>query len=204
MKRIVTVITTLVFLGACGQAPQAGKINTTSSNSRDGSNLSCTGDGCFQAKPQKAVAVISHRQIMPSFQGCLGLQSSQLSATTTTTYKDSLTTFSLEGNAKDISAPMMLSIMNVVSEMCLDLINVEKNMATGRKFFPGFTLGGATNTQTYNLDKTIQDLASSCWGRQISSAELAIINKDIANQKTVAAALYACTAVLSSAEAVKF
>lgn len=196
------------FLVNCGAGPQA---KSTSGSGGGGSGepiTECVDNNCFQAKPQKIEAVMTHRQIMPSFQKCLNLTDAQISAAAKTAFAESLNTFSLNGAAKDLSAPMMMALMTVSSEMCLSRINVEATMTTGRIYFPGFTLstgaGSVNNTQTYNLNKTIEDLAKSCWGRAIKPAELSLINKHIGGQRTRSAALYACSAVLSSTQAVRF
>jgi hypothetical protein len=200
MRKMNYICILSLFMISCGGAPKASKLSA----SGDAPIIECEDNNCFQAKKQKVLTVISHRQILPNFQRCLGLTNAQVSANTKTVYKDSLSTFSQEGQASDVSAPMMMAIMNFSSEICMDLIKVEKTKSSGRQFFPGYSIDGAATSETYNLNKTLQALSKSCWAREITPSEINLISKDIVNQKNTQAALYACTAVLSSAQAVKF
>lgn len=204
----------LILVGAgvvsCGAALQAER----SSNGGGGTGIECVDNNCFQAKPQRVESIMNHRQILPSLTKCLAINTASMDTATTTaynaakkTYTDSIPTFSLDGSVKDVSAPLMMSLMTLAGEMCNVRIEVERTQATGRLFFPGFNLqtsGANNNGEMINHDKTIQALTRSCWGRDATSAEVNLIKQKISSNSSRGAALYACTAVLSSIQAIRF
>lgn len=199
---LIAIVATVTF--SCGGAPQSA---TSSSGGGEPPVVECIDNNCFQAKPQKVESIMNHRQIIPSMQKCLALTSAQVSTAARAAFKEALPSFSLNGDAKDVSAPLMMSLLTVASEMCLSRIEVERTQNTGRLYFPGINLqtsGSNNNVQALNLNKTVQDLAKSCWGREITSAELNLITKNITGTSNRATALYACTAVLSSTQAIRF
>lgn len=209
MKLQYFILLFAILSTACGNQAAGRKISSLGSvdcvdSSCDGSGGGPTDGGTFAIRTQKVEGVISQRQLLPNFQKCLNLQASQISATSKAAYKESIPSLSLEGQAKDVSAPMLMAITKVASEMCLDLINVEKN-STNRKYFPGFTLGGSTaNTQSFSLSSTLNTLGNACWGRNLTSAEASIISTELGTRKDLAGALFACTAILSSAQAIRY
>jgi hypothetical protein len=161
----------------------------------------------FSLKAEKSVSVASKSQILISYARCLNLADDQIRPETIATYKESLSAFSLSGKADTITAPMMMSIVSVVGEICLDLINAEKNKSD-RFVLRGFNLGGTTNAQEYNLHYSIQSLATSCWSRSALEEEVNIIIKSLTDaglngKKNAAEALFLCTSVLSSSEAIR-
>ena len=191
----------VTLLAACGKGPVARE--TSRSGSIECVDSDCRSGDTFTVKPQKVEGIVNQRQLLPHFQKCLNLTNSQVSATTKTTYKEAIGSLSLDGNAADLSAPMLMSITKVASEMCRDLINAETS-SNSRTYFPGFTLGSFSNTQAFDLAKTLNTLAIACWGRELSSKEKTIITDEIKTSKNQNAALFACTAVLSSAQALRF
>jgi len=202
MRAQFLLVVTLAFaLTACG-----GPGSSSKNFSRTPSS-GCTGAGCEEVTParkQKVEAVISQRQVLPNFQKCLGLQNNQVSANTKTAYRESISSLSLDGMAEDVSAPMFMGITKVVSELCMDVINVEKN-SVNRRFFQGFTLGGSTaNSQTFNMPSTLSTLANACWGRNITNEEVNIVLTQLGSGKDLPAALFACTALLSSTAAIRY
>lgn len=77
-----------------------------------------------------------------------------------------------------ITAPMMVSIANLGSQYCNELIRVESAQAAGvRKVFSGvdFTKG-VSNLQDDQFNQVIGVLGFKFWGREISTEERAILH----------------------------
>jgi hypothetical protein len=192
----------LFFAAGCGKAP----------SSRSLSSLECVDNNCgsggssFAVHVQKTEGVISQRQLLPNYEKCLNIPSSSISATTKAMFAQSQASLSQDGIVGDINAPMLMAIAKVASEICLDLVNIEKNSGS-RKYFPGFTLSGnasVDNSQTFNMTTTLNSFGNNCWGRSLNSAELNLLLSKIGSGKDQSAAIFACTAILSSAEAIRF
>jgi hypothetical protein len=198
MKKIILFLSLPLLLTNCGQ-PSAlvGKNVSPSVTPTD-----CSNDSCFTAKAVKVEGVISQRQLLPNYLKCLNL--SAASATTVAAVNESIPSLSQEGAVADISAPLLMAVTKVAGEVCNDLINKEKTNLTARTFFPGYKLG-TTNSQTYSFSTTLKSFATACWGRAATDEEVAVIVSSYATptQDTVEA-LYACTAMLSASQAIKF
>lgn len=211
MKHFTFSILVLAFLfsAACGKTGAARK-----TASEDCAAGSCGGDtnggsdNGFAVKVQKTEGIISQRQLLPNFQACLGIPDSGVSPTTKAAFKEAIPSLSLDGMTKDVNAPLLLAVAKVTSELCLDLVtNVERN-STSRKFFPGFTLSSTASinaSQAFDMKKTLTALSNACWGRAITETEMGFITAQMtAGAKDAPAAVFACTVVLSSAEAIRF
>ena len=160
----------------------------------------------------KVVAVISQNQILPNLQTCLGLSREQISNSTRTALQESIEGLAPEGEVDKISAPMLMSITKITAEVCNDLVNAEKaiNESTAsRKFFKGFNLAN-NNPGAGKEEDTVQRFAQACWGRLATEEELKIVKsslnevESIANKTNKDSALFICTAVLSSSQAIRF
>lgn len=207
--KILSLFMMSALLAGCGAALQA-----QNSGSGGGTSIECNDNNCFQAKPQKVESIMNHRQILPSMTKCMNLNTASMNSSTLSAYNvakaaftESLPSFSLNGAAKDVSAPLMMSLMTVASEICTTRIEVEKSQNTGRQFFAGFNLntsGANNNTETISIDNTIQAMSRSCWGRDATAKEITAIKNGITGQSSRLAALYACTAVLGSTQAIRF
>jgi hypothetical protein len=198
MKKIIFLISFSIALTNCGQ-PSALLPSVSSSSSVD-----CSNDGCFSAAAKRVQGVITQRQVLPNYMKCLNLPIANVSEATKTTMNESVASLSLEGDVKDISAPLLMAITKVAGEICNDLIKYEKPNLTNRKFFPGYKLG-TSNSQTYSFSNTLKTFASACWGRAATDDEVAgvIASYKTATQDT-SEAIYACTVMLSSSQAIKF
>lgn len=200
MKHFSFLIFSFFFVVGCGQNGAKSSFNSSS--------IECTDDNCldgqtFPVKVQKVEGIVSQRQLLPNFQKCLDLPS--VSATSRAAFNDSLSNLSQEGKVADLSAPLMMAVTKVTSELCTDRINLEKTQST-RKFFSGYNLGGTvTNSEPFIFEKTINTLAVSCLGRALTDAETKIIKDEITEtRKDSAAALFVCTAILSSVQAIRY
>ncbi len=210
LKTLTLSILAVVLLSACGQAGTAKSSSQQNScDTADCSNGSNSGGSQeFEVKAQKTPGIISQRQLLPNFQNCLGMPDSAVSAATKAALAESISSLSQDGLVQDLNAPLMMSIAKITSELCQDLItNVEINSTT-RKFFMGFSLSSnaaTNNAQIFDMNQTLSALSKACWGRDITANEKALITSKItAGAKDKPTAIFVCTAVLSSAQAVQF
>lgn len=165
-----------------------------------------------QVSNSKVVAVVSQNQILPNLQSCLNLSRDQISNSTRTALNESIEGLAPEGEVDKISAPLLMAVTKVTAEVCSDLINVEKAIdeeKDSRTYFKGFNL---LNNEAGNGKEEIavQKLASSCWGRLATEDEVQLVKESlkdvssIANKTNKDSALFICTAVLSSSQAIRF
>lgn len=159
-------------------------------------------------KAEKSLTVATQNQILISYARCLNLRDEQLRPQTIATFNSVKSSFSSTGMAHSVTAPMMMSSISVTSEICLDLIDSE-NLKSDRFFLRGFNLGGpSTDAVPYDLEYTIQSFATSCWSRAATPQEIKIMSESldsagIKGQKSRAEALFICTNILASADAIK-
>jgi len=193
--KISTLALALITLAGCGGQKAA---------TGDGGNVSSRS----LSPTRKVVAVVSRTQLLPNYLACTGLPADSVSNDTRNEVNDALGKMAEEGNVNDVSAPMMMAFVKVGAEVCSDLIDYEQGLES-RKFFGGFNLNDSTAGQDFNLGRTVRSLASSCWGRAPTDAEVNLVSSNVA-QTALAdnqgsdLALYACTAILGSSAAVKF
>lgn len=202
MMKSLYYLSQLIFilsLSACG-----GFSAHKSGSATEGSTLEA-----HQVPSTKVVAVVSQNQILPNFQSCLGLSREQISEPTRLAHKESIESLSPEGEVDKVSAPMLMAVTKITSEICSDLIKVENDQSSNRKYFQNFNLANS-DEGSGSVDSSINNLAASCWGRIPTPEELNIINSSILQVDTLAnktnkdAALFICTAVLSSSQAIRF
>ena len=161
----------------------------------------------------KVVAVISKHQLLPNYQRCLNkLPSSAITDNTRSALNDALPSLAAEGESSEISAPMLMAITQVASEVCEDLVDFENDQAN-RKYFANFDLANTDSSASASADQavstTIRTLTSSCWGRDATAEEVAKIQNGLQktslnNKLNRSSALFVCTAVLSASAAIKF
>lgn len=85
------------------------------------------------------------------------------------------TDYSLES----VTAPMLVSIANLGSQFCNELIKEEvKKMAADRKFFGQIDFSKAVaNVSDLQFDQTLNILGQNFWGRDLSVEEKSIFNE---------------------------
>ena len=176
------------------------------------------GDGdtsLFSVSSKKVVAIVSKNQVLPNFRRCLNrLPASAISSNTKSEIQNSLTTLAAEGEDGEISAPMLMTITKIVSEICNDLVDFEGTQTqTQRKYFQGYNLDNVESDATPgNNEKALQSarsLASSCWGRNAKPKEIELVTEALKktpmNEKlNRSTALFLCTGILSTSAAVRF
>ncbi|MBY0315929.1 MAG: hypothetical protein K2Q26_10440 [Bdellovibrionales bacterium] len=169
--------------------------------------------GGFKVVATKADAIISQRQVLPNFKSCLQLPEDKITNDTRLAVSNAMSSFSLTGSAETISAPMLMAFVKVAGELCDDVVSNELN-TNQRRFFQGFNIGGTTNTQPFNIQSTIQKFANGCWGRAATTDEINVIIDSLTsvgyyNSATLATstskntAIYLCTTMLASSQAIK-
>ncbi len=168
----------------------------------------CVDAGCtavFDVEIKKADRIVNQRQIVPAFRKCLGLTPGQVSTTSTNAFDAVAASLSKEGETKEISSAMLMAVTKLASEMCTDLINVEKD-SSNRNYFMGYTLsGGGDGMQSYNLDKMLSKFSNNCWGRAVTTTERQFFEDVIAGfGKSTPGALKLCTTILSSADTLRY
>lgn len=199
MKYLVLAL--LLVLVGCG--------NMENRKTNYSGTTECVDDNCtsvFDVNIRKADRVINQRQIIPNYRKCLSLSTSQVSSDTVNAHSEVTTSLSKDGEVKEISSAMMISITKVASQICTDLINYEKT-SLNRNYFMGYTLGGTGDSaQTFSLDKMLSKFANNCWGRDVTTTERQFFDEKINNDfgKNAKGALMLCTTILSSADAIRY
>ena len=204
MNELLFLLTLVLLTANC--AKQKGLASGTSPIA----STDCTGTSCYTVTTKKVEGVVTQRQLLPTYVKCTGLPPANVSATTTAAMSAAIPSLSTDGNISDISAPLLMAVTNVASEFCRDLIAYERPKTTGRVFFGGYSLKAGTTTavagtQTYDLNASLKAFANACWGRAATDDEVKIVFDSLTTKtKDDAEALYACTAMLSSAQAIRF
>ncbi|NQZ19381.1 MAG: hypothetical protein HRT44_09020 [Bdellovibrionales bacterium] len=199
MKRVLLLLPFL-FLSSCGYFASIDNSNSIS----EGSSLAPQ-----EVNSSKVVSVISQNQILPNFKNCLGLERDQISNATRQAHRESIESLAPEGNVNEVSAPMLMAVTKITSELCNDLITAEAASDQSR-FFPNFNLNDNESTGSGSIETATRNLASACWAREATTEEINLITTSIEGISTLNGnsnkdtALYICTAVLSSSQAIRF
>lgn len=165
----------------------------------------------------KPVTVTNSETLLVSMQQQTGLPT--LSTRTLGVANDAKTKVSESGRADSVNAPMWMAVTNLAGEVCLDLIDDERAKAVGARRYFGqvdFTRSPASISSS-TKDDLIRRMARNFWGRNETTAERTLIRSTLdaamseprANGATDAtetenALLFACTAMLSSLDTLKF
>lgn len=117
------------------------------------------------------------------------------------------------GRSDSVTAPMFVSITTVAGELCNDLVAQERALAAAnRRFYGGVDFNaGPASISAATKDDMIRRLARSFWARNESVQEKALILAAFNGQFTSAttadtprAAMFLCSAMLSSLDAHKY
>lgn len=165
----------------------------------------------------KPVTVTYSENLITSMQLQTGLQT--LSTRTVNANTSAKEKISETGKADSVNAPMWMAVTNLAGEVCLDLVTDEKAKAAGSRRFFGqvdFTRAPASFSADAKSDM-IRRMARNFWGRNetvaektviVSSLDGAIADPRRANANDAAETedilVYACTAMLSSLNAITF
>ncbi|MCJ8276999.1 MAG: hypothetical protein HRT44_13440 [Bdellovibrionales bacterium] len=131
------------------------------------------GNGDIVAKPDTLTAsVISSNRALDSLVSCLGtVEPNAAARREMDKYQGS---FSVEGKANSVTAPMVSAMTTVAAEVCLDLINRERGVeANQRRIFPSIDFDSNDATvDSAQVANVVRRLSRSCWGRNETSEEL--------------------------------
>jgi len=207
MKNTILAIIGIFALSACGDF-ESGGTNSISS-------FGIVPSEARIAPSQAVVSTVSQNQVFPNYLTCTGLSENDLpnnlripASGNTNRRTQLLNAMSAEGVASDMSSGQAKALLDLTAEICAALISKETN--GNRKYFSGFNLNGNNDGGNLSVSNTAQALASSCWGRAAKPEELSLIDRNVASTNRVSdnqgfdKALYVCTAVLASSEAIKF
>jgi hypothetical protein len=125
----------------------------------------------------KTVAITNFTAVLDNMSTLTGVTPS---ATTNTLFATKLGSFSEQGSADSVNAPMLLGYLSVGAEICNDLVTQEL-AAANRRFYGTLNLGqsGADATDAVFTDAAISDLtrrfARQFWQREETAEELGMI-----------------------------
>lgn len=158
----------------------------------------------------RTIAVTHAGQVLKNMLSISGVETP--SSATLDMYELKKTSFSENGRANSLNAPIVMATAAVGGEVCNDLITQEKGKAAvERRIFNqiDFTARVANLSENARAD-SIRRLARSFWGRDETPAELQVIQDGVteaitaggtAVRDTELVVLYLCTAMISSLDA---
>ena len=170
-------------------------------------------DGLNVISGAKTTSTVYADQVLESMVAAAGIQNP--SAATMNQWNIKKGGISEGGRADKLNAPMSLSVAAVGSEICNDLITEElPKSASNRRVFNSVDFSSTVSSSMTDaaMGDMVRRLARSFWSRNESAEELAIIksaindaipdgNNDVAATRGMA--LYTCTAMISSLDAIE-
>ncbi len=158
----------------------------------------------------RTVAVLHSGQVLQNMMSITGVDVP--STATVAMYDLKKTTFSENGRANSMNAPIVMALASVGGEVCSDLIVQEKaKAAADRRIYSQVNFGsGPANFSNAGRADSIRRLARSFWGRNETDAELQILQSALAEavsaggtaaRDTENVALYLCSAMIASLDA---
>ena len=205
----ILALTTVSLVSYQNCAP--GALNTTSStSSASTASFSDCGTSVCDVVDTSTVAFANSQNVLQAMVTKAGITTP--STATKNAFTNQASKLPETGNVAQITAPMMMAVATMGSEVCNDLINQE--MATGatRRIFNSldFTRGPASVTDTAKAD-AVRRLARNFWSRNETAQELTLIKSSLNTTFTSATAadtkkeaLYLCTAMIASTDAQKY
>ncbi|MEK7357204.1 MAG: hypothetical protein AAB250_12195 [Bdellovibrionota bacterium] len=207
------LLTTVMLLGYQNCGP--GILNSSTQSSTDGGagpgTFTTTGDGVTEIIDSKTVGISYSENTFSSMQNQTGVTAPSTNTRNAVTAQ--FTKLPETGRSDSVTAPMWVSITTVAGELCTDLVTQERGLAAAQRRFYGqinFTTGPESITAGAK-DDVIRRLARSFWARNETPQEKALILSALNGQftSTVAAdtnnaAMFVCTAMLSSLDAHKY
>jgi hypothetical protein len=206
-SRIVIRIGTVIFSGALliiGMGQGCGKLTALSDSGDSVTNSSGSNDDDPSILPNTGtLALVYGKQVQDQFTNCIGsgLPSERLR----TMYESKQGTVSETGYASTVTSPMLMAVTSIAAEVCQDLIIQER---TAPRIFIGFNFASTILPADGSLQDAVRRIARSCWSRDEDPEEADLIIESLktvypvssANQ-TEEAALFMCTSMLSSLDA---
>lgn len=197
-------ISSVVVLITVGNGCSKRNVFNSSSTS-GGTNLSSSAPAVDQSEPVnpnvKTVSLAYSKSFLDQVSSCVGLKAP--SDNTVRVYKAKSPSLSTYGLAGSLTAPQLMSTVNIVGEVCNDLIQQEKSAVTPHMFV-NWNLKSSAASKSLPAQQDINDaisrLALSCWQKSPSNEELlelqSLALQDAPTREI--SALMLCTAVLAS------
>ena len=200
---LILSLATFVGLGqGCGEGMNTGG-GIASSGFCDGDSVNVI-DKDYDVQPgQGTVSIAYGRQMLDSFVSCTGVGTP--SQRTLDEFDNRNQSLSEYGSLTDVSAAQMMATAAVAAEVCQDLIERERGLASVDRFiFTDADLDGNGLNQS-EIVSAVELLALSCWQRNSSDAEeLDVVNAvNMINGNSQIGALGLCTSMLSSLSAIE-
>jgi hypothetical protein len=184
----------------CGSSGGGGGGGAVASNSTNGDIVAIPNT--------KTASIQRSSRVLDQLVSCLG--TGEPSNRARDVWRSNRGTISEEGLANSMTQPMAKTLVTVSAEVCGDLLNQERGVASGeRRIFvePDLDQGGLSSNHLILASKRI---ARSCWGRNATEEELQRIvttvntafsgeddNGDLTRNKLI----FMCTAMASSFDA---
>ena len=137
----------------------------------------------------RTASVVHSGQVLKNMVAVSGIE--EPSASTKALYEQKKGSFSENGKANTVNAPMVMAAASLGGEVCNDLVNKERGLPQGeRRIFPQVDFGSGPNnvSNTARMD-IVRRMARSFWGRN---------ETDTGNL-----ALYTCTIMLASLDSME-
>ena len=187
--------------------------NFKANNIGEEPSILCKGERCdgeiggkYLPKAVETFSVVNQGQVLKSMVSCTGLQ--QASQNTQNVYKNSKNSFSLEGAAASVNAPMWMAITSLAGEVCRDLVSQESAQeSANRKIFTHVDFSGnPTSLEDSTVAQIVRKMARACWGRNETKGELDTVLGNFrgtfsSGDNIRSATMFLCTGVLSSLSA---
>lgn len=204
----------LLILGwgnGCGEGLLRSHRGPFHSLSNDDNNPGNGENGDIVLVPgSRTISVLHSGQVLKNMQSLAGVEIP--SGKTLEVFEKKKTSFSEDGRANSLNAPILLAISSLGGEVCNDLIVQENALDRAkRRIFPQIDF--ALNPEQQDAEgvkDSVRRMARSFWGRNESDEEMEIILSGLdemvsygTNQPgdTEMAMIYICTSMISSLEA---
>lgn len=185
----------------------SGDFTPVSDTTDTSSSVAAAEEDTFGIVPNaKTVSTLYSNQALDHFSQCANLK--KPSEESEKVYQNKRGAISILGAPDTITSPMIMATTSIAGEVCLDLINQEKNTA---KIFENFNLAGDALPASNSIKTAVNKLSLSCWGRAAENEEVSIIEdlvltsvKSSEQNKSVKSALLICTSILASLDGITY
>lgn len=155
----------------------------------------------------RTAGIVRSNRTLDNLVSCLG--TGVPSGDAKSTWEEQKSALSNEGDANSVTATMLVAIEKIAAEVCNDLIQQERGMAANqRRVFNSIDFSAGQNSVGNNqIADVSRRIARSCWGRNETPEELAMIqqNTNAAYQnannntgETINKLIFICTATAGS------
>lgn len=201
IKRLLLISFSMIF-SACG--------NMTSLETTSSSQVAYLCNNCTEThkkiEQSSPTRIVDQNSALQNYRSCLGVE--KLDSRTVSLYNQIKNNLSYDGNPESINNTVVISNIKTAIVACSALIEQERN-GLERKIFVGFGLNPGDSQQNVDIEIPIKKISSQCWGREINHQELEILRKQMDllfrgfRRASLESALYICTTLLSTPEAMK-